>query len=220
MSAKRRRTRRDGRRRSLGQNFLVDRTEVSRLVDAIDVRPGELIIEIGAGTGALTLPLVQAGASVVAIESDPIWARQLQEKVRKTGPIDQVEIVRRDFRMMEWPAETYRVVSNSPFGLTTALFAKLFDNPAEGPSRADLIVQYEVARKRAATPHSTLRSASWAPWWTFQLGLVVPRTAFRPIPRVDAALLVVRRRYPPVLPEWLAPQLRELLRPAWNPPSS
>jgi 23S rRNA (adenine-N6)-dimethyltransferase len=104
--------------------------------------------------------------------------------------------------------------------LTTALFARLFDNPAAGPLRADLLIQYEVARKRAATPPTTLRSASWAPWWTFQLGPVVPRTAFRPVPRVDAALLVVRRRYPPVLPEWLAPQLRELLRPAWNPPSN
>lgn len=186
----------------------------------MDVNPGELIIEIGAGTGALTLPLVQAGASVLAIERDPIWARQLHEKVKEKGLLDQVEIVRRDFRMTEWPSETYRVVSNPPFGLTTALFARLFDNPAEGPSRADLLIQSEVAQKRAATPPTTLRSAAWAPWWTFQLGPVVPRKAFRPVPRVDAALLVVRRRYPPVLPEWLAPQLRELLRPAWNPPSN
>lgn len=219
MSAKRRRTPRDVRRRSLGQNFLVDRTEVNRLVDAIDVDPGELIIEIGAGTGALTVPLLQAGASVIAIEKDPVWARQLHEKVREKGLLDQVEIVRRDFRVTEWQSETYRVVSNPPFGLTTALFARLFDNPAVGPLRADLLIQYEVARKRAAAPPTTLRSAAWAPWWTFQLGPVVPRKAFRPVPRVDAALLVVRRRYPPVLPEWLAPQLRELLRPAWNPPS-
>jgi len=220
VSAKRRRTQRDARRRSLGQNFLVDRTEINRLVDAIDVHPGELIIEIGAGIGALTLPLVQAGASVIAIERDPIWARQLHDKVREKGLLDQVEIVRRDFRTTEWQSETYRVVSNPPFGLTTALFARLFDIPAKGPLRADLLVQREVARKRAATPPTTLRSASWAPWWTFQLGHVVPRTAFRPVSQVDAALLVVRRRDPPVLPEWLAPQLRELIRPAWNPPSS
>ena len=219
MSAKRRRTPRDARRRSLGQNFLVDRTEVNRLVDAIDVHPGELIIEIGAGTGALTLPLLQAGASVMAIEKDPVWARQLHEKVREKGLLDHVEIVRRDFRVTEWQSETYRVVSNPAFGLTTALFARLFDNPAVGPLRADLLIQYEVARKRAATPPTTLRSAAWAPWWTFQLGPVIPRKAFRPVPRVDAALLVVRRRNPPVLPEWLAPQLRELLRPAWKPPS-
>lgn len=114
------------------------------------------------------------------------------------------------------PSETYRVVSNPPFGLTTALFSSLFDNPAEGPSRADLVIQLEVARKRAAVPPTTLRTAAWAPWWTFQLGPVVPRSAFRPVPRVDAALLTARRRDDAVLPEWLAPLLRELLRPGWD----
>lgn len=218
MSAKRRRTSRDARRRSLGQNFLVDRDEVSRLVDAAGARPGELIVEVGAGTGALTLPLARAGARVIAIEPDPAWVRRLRERASEEGLVGQIEIVREDFREIEWPSETYRVVSSPPFGLTTALFASLFDHPAKGPLRADLVIQFEVARKRAAAPPTTLRSAAWAPWWTFHLGPRVPRAAFRPVPRVDAALLTVRRRDPAVLPEWLAPQLRELLRPGWDPP--
>lgn len=216
MSAKRRRTPRDARRRSHGQNFLVDRNEISRLIDAVDARSNELIVEVGAGTGALTLLLAQAGARVIAIEPDHAWARRLHERVSEAGFVDEIEIVRQDFREIEWPSETYRVVSNPPFGLTTALFSSLFDNPAEGPSRADLVIQLEVARKRAAVPPTTLRSAAWAPWWTFQLGPVVPRSAFRPVPRVDAALLTARRRDDAVLPEWLAPQLRELLRPGWD----
>lgn len=138
--------------------------------------------------------------------------------MREAGLADQIEILRQDFREVEWPSETYRVVSNPPFGLTTPLFASLFDNPAEGPLRADLLIQFEVARKRAAVPPTSLRSAAWAPWWAFQLGPVVPRSAFRPVPRVDTALLTARRRNPAVLPEWLAPQLRELLRPGWSPP--
>lgn len=216
MSAKRRRTPRDARRSSHGQNFLVDRNEISRLIDAVDARSNELIVEVGAGTGALTLLLAQAGARVIAIEPHHAWAQRLHERVSEAGFVDEIEIVRQDFREIEWPSETYRVVSNPPFGLTTALFSSLFDNPAEGPSRADLVIQLEVARKRAAVPPTTLRSAAWAPWWTFQLGPVVPRSAFRPVPRVDAALLTARRRDDPVLPEWLAPQLRELLRPGWD----
>lgn len=219
MSAKQRRTPRDARRRSLGQNFLVDQNEVSRLIDAVNVRPGDLIVEVGAGTGALTLPLARAGAQLIATEPDPAWARRLGERVNDAGLVDEVNIVRQDFREIEWPSEPYRVVSNPPFGLTTTLFASLFDNPAEGPMRADLLVQFEVARKRAAVPPTTLRSAAWAPWWTFQLGPVVPRTAFRPVPGVEAALLTARRRHTAVLPEWLAPQLRELLRPGWDPPA-
>ena len=114
--------------------------------------------------------------------------------------------------------DPYRVVANPPFGLTTALFEKLFDTPAEGPRRADVLIQLDVARKRSVVPPASLRSAAWAPWWTFELGPTVPRTAFRPVPRVDAAVLTARRRDPAVLPEWLSPRLRELLRPGWEPP--
>lgn len=218
MSAKRRRTPRDARKRSLGQNFLVDRGEVSRLIDAVQARPGELIVEVGAGTGALTLPLARAGARVIAIEPDADWARQVRGRVSQAGLVDQIEIIQQDFREIPWPSEAHRVVSNPPFGLTTALFESLFDDPAKGPIRADVLIQFEVARKRAAVPPTTLRSAAWAPWWTFQLGPIIPRSAFRPVPRVDAALLTAHRRDPAVLPEWLAPQLRELLRPGWHPP--
>ena len=218
MPAKRRRTPRDARRRSLGQNFLVDRTDVNRVVQAVQVEPDQLIVEVGAGTGALTIPLALAGARVVAVESDPVWVKRLHDGVVRAGVVDQVRIVSADFWSTPLPTEPYRVVANPPFALTTALFARLLADPTQGPWRADVLVQYEVARKRAAIPPTNLRTAAWAPWWTFQLGPTVPRTAFRPVPKVDAALLIVRRRDPAVFPEWLAPQLRELLRPGWNPP--
>ena len=217
MSAKRRRTPRDARRRSLGQNFLADQTEINRIVRTVDPQRDDLIVEVGAGRGALTIPLALTGARVIAVEKDPVWARRLREKVRQAGLSDRIEIVCADFRTMKWPTDTYRVVANPPFGLTTALFERLFDIPENGPVRADLLVQLEVARKRSAVPPTTLRSAAWAPWWTFELGPTVPRTAFRPMPRVDAAVLTVRRRDRAVLPEWLAPRLRELLRPGWDP---
>lgn len=219
MSAKRRRTRRDARRRSLGQNFLTDRTEINRIIRTVDPQPDELIVEVGAGRGALTIPLARTGAHVIAVERDAAWASRLRERVRQARLVDHVEIVCGDFRTTKWPVDPHRVVANPPFGLTTALFERLFDIPEDGPGRADLLVQLEVARKRSAAPPTSLRSAAWAPWWIFELGPVVPRTAFRPVPRVDAAVLTVRRRDPAVLPEWLAPQLRKLLRPGWRPPA-
>lgn len=218
MSAGRRRTRRDARRRSLSQNFLVDRTEIDRLVAAAQVQRGELIVEVGAGTGALTVPLAQAGARVLAIEPDPAWTRQLRQNLRDTDLADRVKVIRGDLRSMMLPREPYRVVSSPPFGLTTALFARIFDYPARGPTRADLLVQREVALKRSAEPPTTLRSAAWAPWWSFEMWPIVPARAFRPVPKVDAALLTVRRREPEILPQWMAPSFRELLRSGWNPP--
>jgi 23S rRNA (adenine-N6)-dimethyltransferase len=74
----------------------------------------------------------------------------------------------------------------------------LLDDPCNRLRRADLIVQREVARKRAGKPRSLL-SASWSPWYSFRLGRRIPRTAFRPVPAVDAAVLVVERRREPLL---------------------
>jgi 23S rRNA (adenine-N6)-dimethyltransferase len=108
------------------------------------------------------------------------------------------------------------VVSNLPFGITTDVLGRLLDDPPRGPVRADLIVQYDVARKHVATPPNALRTAAWAPWWTFDLGPRIGRDAFRPRPGVDAAVLIVRRRETPILPTRLASQFREAVRPLWE----
>ena len=65
-------------------------------------------------------------------------------------------------------------------------------------ARADLILQWEVARKRASGPPATLLSTIWAPWWEFELGVRVLR--FRPVPRVDGGVLTIVRRVPAHLP--------------------
>jgi 23S rRNA (adenine-N6)-dimethyltransferase len=119
---------------------------------------------------------------------------------------------------LHWPLprEPFRVVANPPFAITTQLLARLLDDPVQGPHRCDLILQADVVRKRAQSPPNTLRSAAWAPWWTFEAGPVIPRSAFRPIPGVDAAMLTIRRRKNPVLPTWLAPRFVETLRHGWG----
>lgn len=218
MSGKRHATSRDAQRRRLGQNFLTDPAEISRLVDAVGIGADDLVVEIGAGRGALTLPLASTGARVLAIERDPVWATKLRESLEDSRDGERVEVVEADFRDVPLPTEPYRVFSSPPFGLSTTLLAHLLDEPDRGPWRADLLLQLEVARKRASSPPSTLRSSAWAPWWAFRLGPRVNRTAFRPVPKVDTAVLIVERRDLEILPTWLGPAMRELLRPGWDPP--
>lgn len=216
----RKRTPRDLRRRSSGQNFLVDDSVVRRFLSRAEIVADDHVVELGAGTGALTIPLAARGARVTAVEWDPVWAASLRQRVGVKGLADRVRVVQTDLLRFSLPASPYRVVSSPPFGLTTQILCKLFDDPVGGPERADLLLQREVAVKRTRQPPNTLQSAAWAPWWSFELGHSVPRTAFRPVPRIDAAWLTVRRRQPAVLPEWLAPGLREVLRTCWDPPSS
>ncbi len=177
------------------------------------------MLDIGAGRGALTRPLARAGAEVWAVEPDPVWAARLADALADDRTIDAraVRIIRADARRISLPDRPYRVVANLPFGLTTDLLRLLLDDPAAGPDRLDLLVQREVARKHAANPPRHLRTAAWAPWWTFELGWTVPRHAFRPVPAVDAAVLTIRRRAEPVLPERLAPDFADILRPHWDP---
>lgn len=218
MSGQGRRSERDGRRRSLGQNFLVDRSLIARFVAGLDILPGDTVVDLGAGAGALTLPLARAGAEVWAVESDPVWVERLRERVALAGLLSSVRIVHADLRTLRLPRSPYRVVANPPFGLTTALLARLLDDPDRGPRRADVILQREVAHKHAAPVPTTLRTAAWAPWWEFELGTHIDRTAFRPVPSVDAAVLTVTGRDRPILPAWMAPRFVDTLRPVWSPP--
>lgn len=211
-----RRSARDVRRRQLGQNFLADDSVVQRFVAGLDLHDADVVVDLGAGTGRLTVPLARLARTlsteVWAVESDPTWAARLEENVQGLD----VRVIRADIRSLRLPTARYVAVGNLPFGITTDVLALLLDRPVLGPLRADLVVQREVARKHAACPPTSLRTAAWAPWWEFTAGPRIDRRSFRPIPSVDAAVLRVRRRDPPVLPPALAPGFRDTLRTAWS----
>lgn len=153
---------------------------------------------------------------MLAIERDRNLVARLQRTLEAQGLAGRVQLRRGDLRDVGLPRPPYRVVANPPFALTSALLHRLLDHPDRGPVRADLLLQWEVARELADAPPSTLRTAAWAPWWRFALAERVPARAFRPAPRVDAAWVIIARRDPPVLPTTLAPHFRETLAGAWR----
>ena len=188
------------RRRVLSQNFLVDRRAIESLVDGSGVGEGDLVLDIGAGNGLISGALARRGARVLAVERDPGLAERLRAKFA-TWP--SVTVVEADVLTTPLPSEPYRVVANIPFGITTKILRRLLDDDG-GLTRADVIVQAEVARKRGTGGRGTLLNACWEPWFEFGTGARIPAIAFRPKPRVDAAILIIVRRDPPLL----APALR------------
>jgi 23S rRNA (adenine-N6)-dimethyltransferase len=182
------------RRRVLSQNFLVDRRAIDALVDGSGAGAGDLVVDIGAGNGLISAALVRRGAQVLAVERDPSLAERLRAKFA-TWPA--VTVVEADVLQTPWPAEPFRVVANIPFGITTKILRHLLDSDVL--ARADVIVQAEVARKRGTAGRGTLLNACWEPWFEFGTGPRIPAAAFRPRPRVDAAILIVTRREPPLV---------------------
>jgi 23S rRNA (adenine-N6)-dimethyltransferase len=176
-----------GGRHELGQNFLVDRRAVARV--AALVPPGP-VLELGAGDGALTRRLAMR-AGVTAVELDPGRAAGLRRSLGR-----RVRVVQAD--MLRVRLDSPNVVSNVPFGITTPVLRHLLQEP--GWTTAVLLLQWEVARKRAAVGGTTLLTASWWPWYEFGLAGRVPASAFRPRPSVDGGILVIRRRPVPLVP--------------------
>jgi 23S rRNA (adenine-N6)-dimethyltransferase len=180
---------------ALGQH-LVPRSLAAELVRRAHIEPSDLVVEIGAGTGTITAALAARARVVIALELDRRFARQLRAAFA-SDPV--VRIVEGDARSWPLPLEPFRAFGNLPFAITTDLLRHLVDDPLGAMVRADLVVQLEVARKRTQDPPRNVRSLVWGPWWVFTLDRRLPARCFRPPPRVDAAVLEIRRREPPLL---------------------
>ena len=190
-----------------GRHFLRPRV-AAEVVAAACPAPGELVVEVGAGSGRLTEPLAAAGVRVIAIERDPLLAAALRRRFT-TG---RVEVVEGDVLALALPDERFRVVANLPFAIANELLRRLFADPAGSLTAVDVIVQEGVARKRCRARPSTLASLLWLPWWTFRIERQLPAACFEPAPSVDAALLCARRRPPALLDPVRHRQYSMLLR--------
>jgi 23S rRNA (adenine-N6)-dimethyltransferase len=155
------------------------------------------VLEIGCGRGRLTAELAQAAGRVLAVELDPRLAQALRVRL---GRRPNVTVIQADALELALPAEPFRVVANLPFGQTAAFLHRLLDDPRVPLDRADLIVQWGAAVKRAGVWPSTLLGVTWGAWWTFRVERRLAAPCFEPAPSVDAALLVVARRDVPLVP--------------------
>ena len=164
----------------------LDSTWAERLVGASGAGRGDLVLDVGAGLGALTRPLVATGARVIAVERHPGRAEALR---RELG--DRVVVVQADAADLRLPRRPFHVVANPPYGITTELLTRLLHRGSR-LATAHLVLQRDAARRWSAPGAPGARR--WQQQWSATLGPVVPRRAFTPSPRVDSQVLRIALR--------------------------
>ena len=154
--------------RARSQHFL--RTaRAAELVRNAGVRPTDVAVDLGAGSGRLTAQLARVARRVIAVELDPRLAAGLR------GRWSNVEVIEADAATVALPREPFRVVSNLPFSRTNDLLHHLLDDPATPLVRADVVVQWGVARKRGIPWPSTMNSVVWGATYEVGIGRRLPR---------------------------------------------
>ncbi|HBL15510.1 MAG: ribosomal RNA small subunit methyltransferase A [Elusimicrobia bacterium GWA2_69_24] len=187
------------------QHFLNDESVADRIVAAAGIRPGDAVVEIGPGRGILTGRLLQAGAELTAVEVDGRLVERLRERFAGEG---RLKLVHSDWLKLDLgglPAPK-AIVSNLPYSMGNPILQSLLAWP--GWSSAVLMFQKEVAERILSGPGSRgygLLGLSVHIHASAELLCVVGRDSFDPPPRVDSAVLVLRRlsasRLPGDLPE-------------------
>lgn len=181
-------------RKRFGQHFLIDAGARAAIADLVRPDPGDLVVEIGPGRGALTVPLLERLERLVAVEID----RRLAARLRARYPDPPLRLIEGDVLRLDLaalPCEEGRrnlfVVGNLPYDITAPVLFRLREH-AGTVRRAVLTLQKEVAERLVASPGSrrygrlTVMLSQCA---RVDLARQIPPTAFRPVPRVDSAVV-------------------------------
>lgn len=174
--------------RPRGRHLLRSRQLAASIVRDAGILQGDLVVDVGAGSGMLTRALLDAGADVIAVEPDA----RLAGRLRRACPAARaVEARTAD---VPWPRRPFRVVANLPFAHAADICRSLLGDPRVPLVSADLIVEWDYGVKRARIWPSTALGVVWGAWYELRVARRLPSAAFAPPPSVAAAVLQARRR--------------------------
>ncbi|HEV8361953.1 MAG TPA: 16S rRNA (adenine(1518)-N(6)/adenine(1519)-N(6))-dimethyltransferase RsmA [Gemmatimonadaceae bacterium] len=205
-------------RKRLGQHFLNDRRVLARIVEALDPRPNETIIEIGPGQGALTEQLAARAARLVAIELDRDLAAGLRQQFADRPNVRIVEGDVLDIRLAELSdGAQWSVTGNVPYYITTPILFHALASPR--PRRIVLLVQREVGDRLAAAAGSeaygALSATAQAVARVDRHGRV-PAGSFHPKPAVDSVIVSLTPLDEPIVTADEEPAFKTLVQGAFS----
>ena len=197
----------------LGQNFLVDAGALEKVIAAAEFTGDEIVLEVGAGLGALTCRLAREARQVIAVEFDHRLIPVLEQTVESLGNVQLIvgDILSLDLEKLI-NEQSYLVVANIPYNITSILIRRLMESP-RAAERVVLTVQREVAERIIAKPGAmNLLAISVQLYGEPSIVARIPARAFYPKPKVDSAVLRVDVHAEPKVSRMLIPQLFRLAR--------
>ncbi|CAG7646846.1 ribosomal RNA small subunit methyltransferase A [Paenibacillus allorhizosphaerae] len=179
------------------QHLLINKRLIHDLIDLANIMPCDTVLDIGAGAGAITFPLAEKAATVLAIENDPVYVTKLASKLRE-GTNIRIKPV--DFLRLDLPGKPFSVVSNIPYSITTPILGKLLDQPTVPLQRAVLVIEHGAAKRFTASPITDPRILKWRMWFDIRIVCTVSPDHFSPRPRVNSAVVAISRKKNPAVP--------------------
>lgn len=186
-------------KKHLGQNFLYDPAILKRIIDVSDISSDDLVVEIGPGPGRLTRLLAESAERVIGIELDRGLYERLKKEFAEYGNIELIHSDALKFDYEKLPQ--FKVVANIPYYITTPIIFRLIECKKNLKSMT-LTLQREVAERIVAKPGNKDYGvlSIMAQYHTVpSLKFIIPRGAFRPVPKVDSAVLYMEIRKSPLV---------------------
>ena len=182
-------------KKSLGQNFLIAPEIIKKTVDVANVSKKDIVLEIGPGNGAITKELLLRGAKIIAVEKDEELVERLKQTFKKEieeGALEIIcaDILECDFSSLGLIDNKYKIVASIPYYITGILIRTILTNKTK-PRTVSLVVQKEIAERIAKNKKESLLSLSVKAYGTPKYMGVIKSGAFRPVPKVDSAILLI-----------------------------
>jgi 16S rRNA (adenine1518-N6/adenine1519-N6)-dimethyltransferase len=206
-------------RKRFGQHFLADEGVIGDIVRAIQPRPGDALVEIGPGLGAMTQPLLERTGALSVIELDRDLAERLRGQGRPGLAVIEADVLSVDFGVLAAQAgRPLRVVGNLPYNISSPILFHLLP-VAHAVRDQHFMLQKEVVDRMAAAPgcKDYGRLSVMLQWrYAVESVLEVPPRAFEPPPRVDSAVVRMVPRPPEAVAAIDAPRLGALVAAAFS----
>jgi len=194
-------------KKQFGQNFLKDKRALEKIVFAGDITPGDVVLEIGPGRGALTKKLLEAGATVIAVELDPEMILFLQNECQDQINSGQLKLIEEDILQVDiaglgLQSGRYKIIANIPYYITGIIIRTFLESLTQ-PQLMVLLIQKEVAErivdgqqskgnsKKKKKDKENILSLSVKVYGDVSYIATVGRASFSPAPRVDSAIIKI-----------------------------